>query len=623
MTQGKVKEWISSTFGQNKAKKRALEGRLEALDRLEGTNSWAQSMSEERRKLKEEWQRLNFEEERSNWLKSKCKWAKEGDANSRFFHNLLNARKARNVISRIEREDGSIIDKEDEIVEELIGFFFRNFMPLRQEGEEEVKRIVFSCEGSKVSGPDGFRMAVFKNNWDTIKDDLMEVFRAFEKEGRIEGSINETFICLIPKILNSCKVKDFRPISLITSVYKIVAKTLATRLRGVLGETISETQLAFVEGRQILDSVLIANETVEEYRSRGKKGFVFKIDLEKAYDCVDWDFLDLVLKEKGFGELWRKWIRGCVSSTLFSLLINGRARGKFRGKDNVQISHLQFADDTLFFVKDEASLRKLVEIVETFCGVSSLKVNLNKSQLLGICLEEEVVAQNTEVIGCKVGTWPMTYLGMPLGGSPRKDIFWEPVLDKCAKRLDGWKCSFLSRGGRLTLIQSVLSSLPIYYLSLFKAPKIVIKAIEKMMRDFFWEGGDLAGGDHLVAWDEEQFPDVAVISKAKNVSTHEMIADEGEVGNYVASWDFKFRRNFMDREISNLTQLLQKLEHVRVLNILDDSRLWIPDPSGIFSSKQHSTGFLRPRSLVRCFGRRLYGKAEDLLKLKCSGGWCL
>uniref|UniRef100_A0A803PSR8 Reverse transcriptase domain-containing protein n=1 Tax=Cannabis sativa TaxID=3483 RepID=A0A803PSR8_CANSA len=172
------------------------------------------------------------------------------------------------------------------------------------------------------------------------------------------------------------------------------------------------------------------------------------------------------------------------------------------GKDNIQISHLQFADDTLFFVNDEASLRKLVEIVEAFCGISGLKVNLNKSQLLGICLEEEVVAQNAEIVGCEVGTWPMTYLGMPLGGSPRKETFWEPVLDKCAKRLDGWKCSFLSRRGRLTLIQSVLSSLPIYYLSLFKAPKMVLKAIEKMMRDFFWEGGDLAGADHLVAWDE-------------------------------------------------------------------------------------------------------------------------
>lgn len=88
---------------------------------------------------------------------------------------------------------------------------------------------------------------------------------------------------------------------------------------------------------------------------------------------------------------------------------------------------------------------------------------------------------------------------MPLGGNPRKFDFWEPVISKVAKRLDGWKKAFLSRGGRLTLIQSVLSSIPIYYLSLFRAR--VIEAIEKLMRDFLWEGGDLLGGEHLVAWD--------------------------------------------------------------------------------------------------------------------------
>uniref|UniRef100_A0A803QD86 Endonuclease/exonuclease/phosphatase domain-containing protein n=1 Tax=Cannabis sativa TaxID=3483 RepID=A0A803QD86_CANSA len=121
--QGKVKDWSKYTFGQNKATKNALEGRLGVLDRLEVTSSWSQSLHDERRKLKEEWQRLNFEEERGISLKSKCKWAKEGDANSRFFHNLLNGRKARKTISRIERDNGAIIDNEKEIVEELIAFF--------------------------------------------------------------------------------------------------------------------------------------------------------------------------------------------------------------------------------------------------------------------------------------------------------------------------------------------------------------------------------------------------------------------------------------------------------------------------------------------------------------------
>ena len=96
------------------------------------------------------------------------------------------------------------------------------------------------------------------------------------------------------------KILNFRPISLITSLYKIIVKMLSRRLRGVLHETIHSTQGAFVQGRQILDAVLIANEIVNEKRRLGKEGVVFKIDFEKAYDHVSWDFLDHVLEKKGF-----------------------------------------------------------------------------------------------------------------------------------------------------------------------------------------------------------------------------------------------------------------------------------------------------------------------------------
>uniref|UniRef100_A0A803PZR9 Reverse transcriptase domain-containing protein n=1 Tax=Cannabis sativa TaxID=3483 RepID=A0A803PZR9_CANSA len=546
IVQENIKKWSKTTFGNSKIAKAAMERRILEIDKLEGTSMWNQSLADERRGIKKDWQQKVFEEERNIWLKSKCKWVKEGDANSRFFHNLLNARKAKNTISRIEREDGTILDREDDIVSELISFFSKLYTSERKQGadiegiewqkisessarllenpfdEDEIKRALFSCDGNKAPGPDGFSMAALQTNWDVIKGELIDIFKAFEVEGRIQGSMNETFICLIPKKLNSCKVKDFRPISLITSVYKIIAKALATRLKYILGDTISDTQSAFVEGRQILDSVMIANETVEDYRSRGKSGMVFKIDFEKAYDRVEWDFLDLVMHKKGFGSTWRKWIRGCLSTTSFSIFVNGRPRGKFRasrglrqgdplspflftlvadilgrmvdkavnsgslsgfrvGKDKIQISHLQF--------------------VKGFCALSGLKVNLSKSQLLGLCMDELVVSQCAAQIGCEVGCWPMKYLGMPLAGSPRKKIFWDPVLEKCAKRLDGWKCAFLSRGGRYTLIQSVLSSLPIYFLPLFKALSSMINTLEKLMRDFLWEGGDLGGGDHLMAWD--------------------------------------------------------------------------------------------------------------------------
>ena len=101
---------------------------------------------------------------------------------------------------------------------------------------------------------------------------------------------------------------------------------LLGRLRGVLHETIHSTQGTFVQERQILDVVLIANEIVDEKRRSGKEGVVFKIDFEKAYDHVSWDFLDHV-SEKGFDPSWRKWISGCLSSVSYAVLVNGNAKG--------------------------------------------------------------------------------------------------------------------------------------------------------------------------------------------------------------------------------------------------------------------------------------------------------
>ena len=122
-------------------------------------------------------------------------------------------------------------------------------------------------------------------------------------------------------------ISHFRTINLVTSLYKIIAEVLLGRLYKVLQDTIFMSQGAFVEGRQILDAILIANELVYEKRRSREAGVVFKIDFEKAYDHVDWGFLDHVLERKGFSSRWRSWIRGCLSSTTFVVLVNGNAKG--------------------------------------------------------------------------------------------------------------------------------------------------------------------------------------------------------------------------------------------------------------------------------------------------------
>ncbi|KAL5552494.1 hypothetical protein UlMin_039895 [Ulmus minor] len=131
---------------------------------------------------------------------------------------------------------------------------------------------------------------------------------------------------------------------------------------------------------------------------------------------------------------------------------------------------------------------------------SGLKINMNKSSLAGIHMEDEEVMALAVVVGCEKGSWPMKYLGLPLGGNPNSTEFWNPVVEKVGKRLDGWKKAVLSKGGRLTMIQSVLSSIPIYFMSLFKLPNGVAVLLEKMMRQFLWDREVGGKGKSLVDW---------------------------------------------------------------------------------------------------------------------------
>ena len=138
-----------------------------------------------------------------------------------------------------------------------------------------------------------------------------------------EKSLNASFLALIPKKVDVVEVKDFRPISLVGGIYKIISKVLANRLHRVAHGLISDSQNAFVKGRQILDSVLIASECINSRLKSRVSGVLCKLDVEKAYDHVSWDFLIYMLQRCGFLEKWRKWIRYCILIVKFSILING------------------------------------------------------------------------------------------------------------------------------------------------------------------------------------------------------------------------------------------------------------------------------------------------------------
>ena len=137
----------------------------------------------------------------------------------------------------------------------------------------------------------------------------MDFFDNFHRHSVFDQSLNASFLTLIPKKCNAINIKDFCPINLAGSVYKLLSKVLANRLRVVLDNLISETQNSFVGGRQILDSMLIANECLNSRLKSRMSGVVCKLDIEKAYDHVNWEALFYLLGRMGFGLKWRGWIK--------------------------------------------------------------------------------------------------------------------------------------------------------------------------------------------------------------------------------------------------------------------------------------------------------------------------
>jgi hypothetical protein len=140
----------------------------------------------------------------------------------------------------------------------------------------------------------------------------MQLFLEFFSNASVPKGMISDFIALIPKIQNPHSIPEFRPISLLGSVYKIVAKVLASRLGVVMGKLISRNQSAFIKGRLLVDGVLTINEVVDFAKRAKKECLILKVDFEKAYDSVNWNFLDYMLRRFGFTNKWRDWINACV-----------------------------------------------------------------------------------------------------------------------------------------------------------------------------------------------------------------------------------------------------------------------------------------------------------------------
>lgn len=142
----------------------------------------------------------------------------------------------------------------------------------------------------------------------------METIEEFQERGEFEKSLNASLIVIIPKRKGAMSTRDNKPINLVGSIYKIISKVLSNKRTKVSDEIVSTSQNAFVEGKRILNATLLANEVVDSRRKQGVSDTLSKLDLEKAYDHMNCEFLDLIMLQMGFRVKWRKWIKFCIST---------------------------------------------------------------------------------------------------------------------------------------------------------------------------------------------------------------------------------------------------------------------------------------------------------------------
>ncbi|WJZ92597.1 hypothetical protein VitviT2T_011582 [Vitis vinifera] len=345
----KLKVWNREVFGNLETNKMVA---------LQQVDHWDQVESERRLTEEEFARKKEAKDGYAKWVKmdeihwrqlSRELWLREGDKNTGYFHRMANAHRRRHTMERV-KISGVWLSEESTVRTGIVDAFHRlltedskwkadiggvNLNRISQQEadtlelpftEEEVHSAIRGMNGDKAPGPDGFTGAFWQFCWEFVKEEVMEMFKEFHEHKTFLKSLNATFLVLIPKKGGAEELGDFRPISLLGGLYKLLAKVLANRIKNVIGGVISLDQNAFVSSRQILDASLIANEVIDSWKKEGKKGLICKLDIEKAYDSVNWHFLMRVMEKMGFGTKWREWMELYIDRQVLSFSKWGASR---------------------------------------------------------------------------------------------------------------------------------------------------------------------------------------------------------------------------------------------------------------------------------------------------------
>lgn len=347
----KIKIRNKEEFGNIFEDKTRIESQLQKVSEEVFKSGYTEQLMKEENMLQEQLQAREKQEEIYWKQKSRNRWLKEGERNTKFFHRSTIQRRIHNRIQQLKNPNGERTETREEL-ETLLVDHFSDLLTESSPDRNQSIAAIASCIPKKVSntqnellnrpvdlveledaikhmqrgtapGPDEFTIDFFVHFWDLFKQDILQIVETSRNQWGILKAFNDTFLTLIPKEEGVDSPSLFCPISLCNVIYKITSKIIANRIKPLLPDLISEEQSGFVAGRQILDGILLVNEVAHSLRTTKKPRMLIKLDLAKAFDKINWEFIKAILTAFGFGDNLIQWIMGMISSSFFSILING------------------------------------------------------------------------------------------------------------------------------------------------------------------------------------------------------------------------------------------------------------------------------------------------------------
>ena len=543
----------SLRYGKKKARERrkterALEEKIRLLDRRliskEITDNELNELEETKSRLNE----IELYKAKGKFIRSRIKFIEANEKSTAFFFNQQKHNLSKKSIDKLISRSGAVITKPKEVLEEIKIFYktlytskgvgngssFLESMPIPKLSESSKT----TCEGrltidecfksltdmhtNKSPGSDGLTVEFFRRFWADIGPILVEVLNYSLEKGSLPTSLRQAVITVLHKSgKDACFVKNYRPISLLNTDYKIMTKSLANRMNSTLAEIISRDQTGFIKNRYIGENIRLISDIVDITESQNLPGLLLLLDFEKAYDTVEWEFLNEVIKKFNFGPSILKWIQLCYTNICSTVVNKGFSCGWFqvcRGlrqgcglsctlfdlvaeilaiiiRESNDIKGLkilgkeyklsQFADDATCILADEHSALSVINVAERFEQQSGLRLNLDKTQLIWLGPWKNKTS-GIGSLSSHVGNFKL--LGIQLGYNRQEtiNVNFTEKRQKMQIRQNMWSGRDLSLIGKIQIAKSLGLSNMIYSLSMQACPQHIITDTQNTIRSFVW-----------------------------------------------------------------------------------------------------------------------------------------